>query len=408
LRPGSIGTDRMTNDQTKPILILGAGIAGLAMALFLRRDGHDVAILERESQFSATGAGIQLSPNAARLLEDLGLIAEIQDVARIPEALDIARFDGKRLLRLSLRQVSQRHGAPYLTLRRADLHSVLLGAVRPDSRIQLLEDRRFTGFTRSGESVAAECSDGLGRSSMHEGRFLIGADGLWSTLRRNISTQEPWFTFHEAWRAVLPPGLVPAAFAAEEIYLRLGDHCHLVAYPVGAGELNIVLVRAAAAPRAFTGATGWSHPGDPDDLAPVLRRASPDLRQLIEAVRSWQVWSLFDMAPARMAEGQIALIGDAAHPIPPFLAQGAALAIEDAAILAKALSRSDQRQRRADLERFAQQRQARARKLRAAARSNGRIFHLADPWSLARDYALAALGPKGMLDRYDWLYGWRA
>ena len=243
-----------------------------------------------------------------------------------------------------------------------------------------------------------------GQRETLRGLGLIGADGLWSRVRDlSGDTSPPVFTGYEAWRA-----LAPAAGATQpRVTLHLGPGRHAVHYPVAGGrETNLVVVRQASEARE-----GWSREGDSRVLAAGLSGASQPLRDLAAAADGWQVWSLFDRKPAAMAKGRIALIGDAAHPVLPFLAQGASLAIEDAAVLARMLAERLTREGSpgvpAAMAAYAAARAARVARVQEASRVNGRSYHLGWPLSLARDIALKRLGPDGLRRRYGWLYDWR-
>jgi salicylate hydroxylase len=239
--------------------------------------------------------------------------------------------------------------------------------------------------------------------------LLVGADGLWSVSSRILHPRrlpDPRFTGYEAWRALLPMVETPAPSRGSEVALWLGPTAHAVHYPVASGTmLNIVLVRHGA-----DDTPGWARPGTAAALAPVIAGAARPLCEVLKKATGWQVWSLFDAPVVAMAGGRIALVGDAAHPVLPFLAQGACLAIEDAACLATALARADFNDSvslAASLTGYDRMRRPRASDVQQAARANGRAYHLRPPFSYARDAVMHALGPNGMARRYDWLYGWK-
>jgi len=236
-----------------------------------------------------------------------------------------------------------------------------------------------------------------------QGVALIGADGLWSTLRARLGDRRPpRFAQRTAWRAIVPVGRVSDDLRGPVTGLWLGRDAHLVHYPVRATrEINIVAIV-----RDDWRDTGWTAPGRPADLMPRFENFAPAARALIALPDRWQKWALFDRAPARTrADGPVTLIGDAAHPMLPFLAQGGAMAIEDAAVLAQCLARDDDASRA--LRGYEHARYRRVARVQQEARRNSWRYHLAGPLGFARDAVLAALGPKRLLHRYDWLYGWR-
>ena len=363
------------------ITVAGGGVGGLAAALLLARNGHSVRVFERRTAPPAEGAGIQLSPNASRILLAAGLGETLARGAVAPDALLMGRFGSDEVrATLPLAELARRFGAPYWCLA---ARTCMARCTR-----RLGANRRVT-VTMGQDAPAPDHADDL----------TVAAEGLWSG-------PAPRFTGWEAWRATIAIGAAPPEISRRDVGLRLGANRHLVHYPVrGGAALNLVLVEAASAPRE-----GWTRAGDPDRLAPALRAASPSLRALLRTVETWQVWSLYERAAAPMARGRVALLGDAAHPVSPFLAQGAALAIEDAAVLAAALGAPSARFRAgvpAALTRYDAERRPRAARVQAAARENGRIYHLHGPLAAARDLTLRVLGPERALRRYDWLYGWR-
>ncbi len=407
----------MTSTEKSDAIIIGAGIGGLTAALALSRIGMSVTIFERSAKLDEIGAGIQLTPNASRVLVELGLEAELRKCAATPAMLEIGRLSKpSTLIMMSLDSLAKKHGAPWFTLRRSDLQNVLLGAVQRDPHILLRLGQTIELFTQTQLGVLTKSRTLADMLQEQEASVLVGADGIWSSIRSYVSNPEPpHFCGFEAWRTIVPASAAISGFgSADTVRLYLGYNCHLVAYPVHQdGTTNIVLIRRASEPRdmkgrqILTNAT-WSHTGLNNELEPILSQASTKVRQLLETIDDWRVWSLYDMPVARMADGHVALIGDAAHPVLPFLAQGAALAIEDAAALAKSLERArgDRNLFPAALQNFAAKRQKRANSVRSAAKRNAFAYHMKWPLSLARDKALGLLGGNNMARQYEWLYGW--
>jgi len=391
------------------ILIAGAGIGGLAAALALARGGHRVEVLEQAAAFGEVGAGIQLGPNVTRRLHALGLAAGLARIAARPAMLCVrSAHDGRELARLPFGETAERrYGGPYLCVHRADLHALLLEALRGESGLAAAvtlntgaQVRRIS--LRGGKAVCAESAD----ARAWEGDALVGADGLWSRVRAEVLEDDPppQPTGHTAWRAMLPQAALPERLRSDRVEVWLGARLHAVAYPVRGGDwLNVVVLAESAPPGD---ARDWDQAASLASLQQATGRVGPPLQALLEAVPAWRAWSLHDRPPLAgsqaMARERIALLGDAAHPMLPYLAQGAGMAIEDAAALAEALAGADGEAVPAALTRYAQARWARNAQVQARARRNGRIFHATGPVRLGRDLALR-LGGAAVLD-VPWLY----
>jgi salicylate hydroxylase len=388
-----------------PILIAGAGIGGLASALLLGRDGHPVTVLEKRTRIEEVGAGIQLSPNASQILVGMGLGQALARAAGEPERLMVRRgIGGARLVTMPLGSVMrERFGAPYFVVHRADLQTLLLDAVRSLANVRLLFGRSVTSVDQEGDEAVVSVTEANGPET-YRGGLLIGADGLWSRVASAIGDQsEPDFTGYVAWRGVVDAEKAPPPFRRQETGLWLGPGAHVVHYPLRAGK--VVNVVAVVSDR--NAEPGWSRPGASDHLRRRFGAWSPELKVLFDAVPEWQVWSLFDRAPrSSWCKGRTALLGDAAHPILPFLAQGGAFAIEDAAVLAHQLRTCGGDVPKA-LRTYAEKRRPRAAAIQAAARRNGGIYHMHDPFAVARDLVMKQMGGEGLLNRYRWLYDWR-
>jgi salicylate hydroxylase len=390
-----------------PILVAGAGIGGLTAALALARDGHTVQVLERRTRVDEIGAGIQLSPNASRILVGLGLGPALMRAGAEPERLVIRRARrGEVLAEMPLgAAMRERYGAPYVVVHRADLQMMLLDKVRSHPRVRLVFGREITAATDDGGAVTVSTQARGGEESWR-GRLLVGADGVWSRTAEIVAgkPQPPVFSGCNAWRAVIAIDDAPPPLRRRETTLWLGPGAHVVTYPIRAGrDLNVVAVTEDGPASA-----DWARPGDPLQLKDRLKSWTGDVQHLLGAVSEWQVWSLHDHMKRPWVKGRILLLGDAAHPVLPFLAQGGALAIEDAAVLAAEL-RPDapDRDLPGALERYRAARAPRARRVQQAARDNARAYHLGLPLSLARDAVLRRLGGDGLRARYEWLYGWK-
>ncbi|HVV93917.1 MAG TPA: FAD-dependent monooxygenase [Hyphomicrobiales bacterium] len=427
------------DDGRAPVVVAGAGIAGLTLALALARRGIAVRMYERAGALAEIGAGLQLAPNACRALDALGLGPTLDAVAIEPARLAIrSGRSGAEIAHLPLDAARRRWGAPYRLVRRAALQDALAAAAREAGAEIVLGDA-VTGFAGSDDGMAVRLAGG----GVVAAPALIGADGLFSAVRRGLGdSRAPRGSEAIAWRAVLPPETRPAGIAAAEISLWLGNGGHVVAYPLDrAGSLNVV----ACLPGAVGGAAPV--PGDGSDLRRLLRSWAPTVQALAAAAADWTVWPLLDRAPGHFpGRGAVALIGDAAHPALPHLAQGAALAIEDATMLAAViagplrlatLATSPVSRGRIDagglgesspapaeewvhakhggggagndlaaaFRRFERARNARVARVQTEARSNGRVYSLGPLPARARDLVLGTLGPERLMARYDWLYG---
>lgn len=392
----------MTAAPDNAVLITGGGIGGLATALALAKRDISSQILEKRSAFSEEGAGIQIGPNGTRILNDIGVLELLRDDAAAPDALQVRDgINAHELARLPLGSwIAERHGSPYWTAHRQDLHRALLEAATREPRITLHTDCPVETATQRSDSVTAILSGGREVS----GQVLIGADGLWSALRANVfhgNTPRP--AGRSAYRTVVPVSDLPAGLAANDVHIWLMDGAHVVHYPVRGGkEIAFVIILTESRP-----APGWSTPVEAAFVRTRAQRLAPSLRVLLEAGQHWRMWSLHELAtPRQWANGRIALLGDAAHAVLPFLAQGAVLALEDAAVLADAIANADGSFSIA-LARYEDQRRARALRVQAASRRNGRIYHLSGLLGAARDKVMHGTPPTLLMRQYDWLYGWR-
>jgi len=380
-------------------LIAGGGIGGLAAAVALGRRGIETELLERSQFTEETGAGIQLGPNATRALRRLGVLDAIEPHSFRPEALVVYDgLSGRRLTSLPLGKVAEtRYGAPYLTLHRADLHAGLRAVALSHASVTLTPGFELAAIDLSDGAVIARAADG----AEAKGASLIGADGLWSTVRALVSpTARLHFAGATAWRTRLPRGKLPAPFDDPVVGLWLGPGAHLVHYPVRGGEdLNVVAVTDGGTERQ-----GWSHKDGAEPLRAGFTRWAKESKSLLEAAGGWRSWSLYRLtALRRWSDGPIVLLGDAVHPVLPFLAQGAALAIEDAVTLAACLANRP-RDARAAFHRYEALRRPRAARVQNLSRRYGRLYHLNGPLRVARNLLLERRREAQALRRFDWLY----
>jgi salicylate hydroxylase len=396
---------------SRTVFIAGAGIGGLTASLALAAKGFRVVILEKAERLEEIGAGLQLSPNASRILLDLGVRDALAGRAVIPDAISLmSARSGGELIRLPLgEQAAAAAGAPYWVAHRADLQAALQIKVSEHPDIELRLGCQFEDMAIHVKGLTVVSRFGMSRQQ-DLALALIGADGIWSTVRQHLFPQvQPRFSGLIAWRGTLEATQLPREYASRRVQLWMGPNAHLVAYPIAGGrQINMVAVVPGTWNRP-----GWSAPADGNELKNIF--ASPAwpgaARMIIGAVDDWKKFALFTL-PERheWTKGAIALLGDAAHAMLPFAAQGAGMAIEDAAVLAKCVSEAAAGNGAgiaAGLQRYAQLRRARVARVQQTARRNGTIYHLGGAAALARDLAIKALGPTRVLARQDWIYDWR-
>jgi salicylate hydroxylase len=397
--------------SSRTILIAGAGIGGLACALTLARSGYRVLMAEQAAALSDIGAGLQLSPNATRILIGLGLAPRLAGRLVVPDGLSIRMAKtGREIVYLPLgKDMEFRYGAPYWIVHRGDLQAALASAVAEQSDIILRLGTRLEDFVVHANGITA-LSRGPHGVTEERGIALVGADGLWSSTRERLydsakdETARPEFRNRSAWRATLAAADLPAEMRVPLVRLWLGENAHLVTYPLRGGSL----VNVVAIVRDRWNAKGWSVPGKFDELITHFppRAWTAPARDLLRLPNDWTKWALFDTDRYFHGSGPITLLGDAAHPMVPFLAQGAGMAIEDATILGRCLAATD-----ADPEigmrHYEAIRGPRVRRVQRAARDNGQLYHLAGAPALARNMAMRWLGGIKLRARYDWLYDWR-
>jgi len=389
------------------ILVAGGGIGGLATALALSKGRHRVDVFEQAAVFGEIGAGVQLGPNATRRLRQLDLGPGLAAIAARPDALVVHSAEsGSELARMPLADaMQQRYGSPYFCVHRADLHGLLLDAVRARGTGTLVTGAQIRQVETSDDLVCLSSTD----ARAWEGEAIVGADGLWSMVRRQLdcasAAQPPRVTGHTAWRALIEQSSLPAALRRKQVDVWLGPRLHAVAYPVRGGDWLNVVVIAESAPAGD--ARDWDQSSSIAALKQAMGRSCAGLQSLLDAMPGWRAWSLGDRAPmtsaAEMAHERVALVGDAAHPMVPYLAQGAGMAVEDAVALADSLADGSAADVPAAFARYAEARWARNAQVQARARRNGEIFHATGAVRLGRDMAMRLLGAK-LLDQ-PWLYG---
>ncbi|MEA2882612.1 MAG: hypothetical protein QOH32_1868 [Bradyrhizobium sp.] len=396
---------------TRTIVIAGAGIGGLTAALAIAAKGFRVVVLEKAERLEEAGAGLQLSPNASRILIELGLKQRLAARAVTPDAISImSARSGGEIARLPLGEAAGlRAGAPYWVLHRADLQAALQAEVDDNPDIELRLGYRFEDVVSGEDGVTVVQRRGV--ACEQEGALaLIGADGVWSTVRHRLFPQiEPQFSGLIAWRGTFEATQLPGELTSTRVQLWMGSNGHLVAYPISGGRrLNVVAILPGTWNRP-----GWSADGDTMEIrnAFTARHWPAAARLMISAVEGWRKWALFTVSHGdSWSSGAVTLLGDAAHAMLPFAAQGAGMAIEDAAVLAKCLAGGGDNAAAIPLalERYAGLRRTRVARVQRMARVNGKIYHLSGAAALARDLVIRTLGTERMMGRQDWIYDWRA
>ncbi|HSO44111.1 MAG TPA: FAD-dependent monooxygenase [Rhodoferax sp.] len=403
----------------RKVLIAGGGIGGLSAALACARAGAEVALFERSTEFSEFGAGIQLGPNVVKILYGWGLQDALHAVVACPDRLQVrSAITGSELgvLRLG-EEIARRYGAPSYTIHRADLHVLLLAALQEQGGAALSLGSSVASFEQTDTDIALQ----LAHDEVARGDLLVGADGAWSVIRQQLladGTPQP--TGHLAYRALISQARLPEHLRTTQVTAWLGPKMHVVQYPVRSGEwLNVVAIVHGEVQGDMS---CWDHSGNAAELQKRLSGTCKPLKDLIQAVPNWRLWALSIRPPMRsaqeQAQGRVALLGDAAHPMVPYLAQGAGMAIEDAAVLVRTLTRggffdataTTAADGSADpgngvpalLQRYALQRWPRNARVPARALRNGTSFHASGLMGLGRNVAMKVLG-EGLLDM-PWLY----
>jgi salicylate hydroxylase len=383
-----------------PILIAGGGIGGLAAAYALARKGFPVRVLEQAPEFKELGAGIQLGPNIFRAVEKIGLKEALLKDAWVPEALEMrCALSGDQITRIPLDQrFTARFGEPYAVTHRADIHAVFLHACQGNNLVTLETERQVEGFTQDADGVTLTLRGG----ERVRGRALIGCDGMWSKIREQIvGDGRPRVSGHIAYRAVLKREDVPADLWRPDVILWAGPRTHLVHYPLRRGELyNLVAVF-----HSDRYVEGWNAEADAAELWARFKGQRPEVLRMLERIETWRMWVLCDREPVKdWNRGRVALLGDAAHPMLQYLAQGACMATEDAVRLGESLSAQAEDLPSA-LADYVQHRYLRTARVQIMARVYGDFYHARGPAAELRDQMLSGRSAEQAYDGMAWLYG---
>ena len=390
-----------SNGQSLPILIAGGGIGGLAAARALALKGLPVLVLEQAPEFREIGAGIQLGPNVFRALEKLGLKdAVLADVHRPPAMEMRCALSGESVTRIPLEdpRFLAKFKQPYAVTHRHDLHSVFIDACKSNNLITLETNRTVEDFEQDEDGVTLTLQSG----ERVRGRALIGCDGMWSKIREKIvGDGKPLVSGHIAYRAVLKREEVPADLWSPDVILWAGPRTHLVHYPLRRGEIyNLVAVF-----HSERYVEGWNAEADAGDLWAHFNGQRPEVMRMLERIETWRMWVLCDREPVKeWSKGRVTLLGDAAHPMLQYLAQGACMATEDSVCLAEKVSEQPD-DLPAAFHAYVQQRYLRTARVQIMARVYGDFYHARGPAAELRNQLLGPRTPEQSYEGIDWLYG---
>lgn len=383
-----------------PFLISGGGIGGLAAAHALAAGGFPVRVFEQSEEFREVGAGIQLGPNIFHALNRLGLKNEVLKDAWQPGAMEMrCALSGDLVTRMPLNtpEFKKRFVEPYAVTHRHDIHAVFLNACKSNNRIVLETQRRVEDYAETGEGVSVRLKDG----ETVQGRALIGCDGMWSSIRsRIVGDGKPRVSGHIAYRAVLKKSEVPEDLWKPDVVLWAGPRTHLVHYPLRRGELyNLVAVF-----HSDRYEEGWNAEGDVSLLWKHFTGQRPEVLRMLERIETWRMWVLCDREPVKnWSAGRVTLLGDAAHPMLQYLAQGACMATEDAAVLAEEVEKTPENLPEA-FNAYQQRRYLRTGRVQLMARVYGEFYHARGVTAELRNAMLAPRTPEQAYEAVEWLY----
>jgi len=381
-----------------PTLIVGGGIGGLATALSMALSGRDVHVLEQAPEFTEIGAGLQIGPNATRVLDRLGVLKQALELAVLPaHGVMLDAVSGRQLTVLDLGpSFRERYGHPYIVLHRSDLLSILLKACQSDPSITLENNKTVVDVWSNDDLAGVSCADGTNYTS----ELLVGADGLNSRVRTLIDDSPPRNSGYVAYRGTLPMSEVTSEVSDNDVVLWVGPNMHLIQYPIRRHELyNQVAVFRS---RRFL--DGEETYGTPEELSEHFGHACSDVQRHVARIAIDRSWPIFDRDPLdNWIRGRAALLGDAAHPMLQFLGQGACQALEDALILGREVA-ANPADLPSALTSYQSQRLARTARCQLSARPWGDLWHTGDPTMRAlRDRLLRSRSYDDYTE-LDWLY----
>jgi 2-polyprenyl-6-methoxyphenol hydroxylase-like FAD-dependent oxidoreductase len=388
------------NGHELPILVTGGGIGGLASAYALARKGFPVRVFEQAPEFKEIGAGIQLGPNIFRVLERIGLKDAVLADAHRPPGMEMrCALSGELVTRIPLDARLLKHfQQPYAVTHRADIHGVFLQACQHNNLVTLETDRNVDGYEEEDDGVTLVLHSG----ERIKGRALVGCDGMWSKIReRIVGDGKPRVSGHIAYRAVLEKAQVPQDLWRPDIVLWAGPRTHLVHYPLRRGELyNLVAVF-----HSNRYEEGWNAEADAGELWAHFKGQRPEVLRMLERIETWRMWVLCDREPIKeWNKGRVTLLGDAAHPMLQYLAQGACMATEDAVCLAEKVAEQPNNLPAA-FQAYVQERYLRTARVQIMARVYGDFYHARGPAAELRNQLLGRRTPEQAYEGIAWLYG---
>jgi len=390
----------MTSSRNAPVLVAGGGIGGLAAALALSRQGYHVKVLEQAPQIGEIGAGIQLGPNAFAAFDALGVGERARGRAvYVDRMIMMDAVDESEVVNLPLDEpFRERFGNPYAVIHRVDIHGSLLEGAQESDRIEFLTSTQVERFEQDAGGVTVFDANG-GR---HRGVALIGADGVKSAVRHQLIGDPERVTGHVVYRAVIPRDEFPEELRWNAPTIWVGPNCHLVHYPLRASNEYNLVVTFHSREQEVWGVTD----GSQAEVLSYFQGIGPRPRKLLDLPKSWRRWATADREPiARWSFGRATLLGDAAHPLMQYLAQGACMAMEDAVTLGEAV-----RVNHGDLEKafgqYERSRVARTARVVLSTREMGRLYHAGGVERLVRNEMWAGRTPQRFYDALEWLYGW--
>jgi salicylate hydroxylase len=384
----------------KPVIVAGGGIGGLAAALALARKGFRSIVLEQAQQFGEIGAGIQIAPNAWHALDALGVGQLVKKEAVFIESLLMMDgVSGEKVIDIPLdERFAKRFGNPYAVTHRADIHGAFLDVCKTSNLIALENNQRVDSYEDHGDHVTVNLADG----SRAEGRALIACDGMWSAIReRIVGDGKPRVSGHIAYRAVLKRADVPDDLWRPDVVLWAGPRTHFVHYPLRRGELyNLVAVF-----HSDHYEEGWNAEGAKDVMWQHFKMQVPQVTRMLERIETWRMWVLCDREPIKeWTNGRVTLLGDAAHPMLQYLAQGACMATEDAVWLAEKVAEQPD-DPEAAFRSYQEQRYLRTGRVQIMARVYGEFYHARGVAAELRNQFLQARSVDDAYDGIAWLYG---
>lgn len=374
------------NSKNNPIIIVGGGLGGLSTALALAQNKKYVKVLEKSDEFREVGAGIQLAANGTNVLKKLGALERVRKYTVFPKRLVLMdAFTGEELSSLELGNLYEnRYGAPYVVLHRSDLQKTLVEMCKESKYVELNTNETIRKIEQDEKGVYVVNDEGV----VHHGQGAIGADGIWSETRKLISNDVPICSGYVAYRGVIPIEEIHNVGNMDDVYMWIGPHLHVVQYPVRSGELynQVVVFKSFKYKREIEHTEHW---GTPEEMYEVFKDTCDKVQTAISYISKQRRWPMYDRVPINTwTKGKVTLLGDAAHAMLQYLAQGACQAFEDANCLAQMVEKYDD-----DLEtgfkKYEKQRIPRASYVQTSARNWGKIIHSNDPViTLLRDVIL--------------------